>query len=54
MHKSVRHGKIHDKKAYIGETLLQNQKECAIIPFGCRLSGCIGVLFPLLCRVVML
>ena len=34
--------------------LLQNPKECVIISLGCRLSGCIGVLWTLLCRAVIL
>ena len=32
---------------------MQNPKRCVIISLGCRLSGCIGVPFSLLCRVVV-
>jgi len=33
---------------------LPKPKRCVIIPFGCRFSGCIGVVLSLLCRVVVL
>ena len=42
------------RKNLSAENLLQNSKEYAIISFGCRSSGCIGVPVSLLCRAVVL
>ena len=45
--------KIPSQKSLSFGNLLKNARMCGIIPHGRRLSNCIGVLFPLLCRAIV-
>ena len=45
--------KIPSQKSLSFGNLLKNARMCGIIPHGRRLSDCIGVLFPLLCRAIV-